>query len=50
MATGGIVRDLVAHRANAMGGYLSVYTIEIALLLLTLLVMTPLLRPPAADA
>jgi len=50
MATGGIVRDLVAHRANAMGGYLSVYTIEIALLLLTLLAMTPLLRPPAADA
>lgn len=44
VAWGGIMRDLVAHLTNAATGYMSVYMLEAALLLITMLAMVPLLR------
>ena len=44
VAWGGIMRDLVAHVTNSATGYLSVYVLEAALLLITMLAMVPLLR------
>ncbi|WP_035656864.1 PucC family protein [Bradyrhizobium sp. STM 3809] len=52
IALGGILRDLVASAApqNALGaaaGYMSVYTLEIVMLIATLLTMAHLVRPGA---
>ena len=44
VALGGIMRDLVAHVTNSVTGYLSVYALEVVLLLITMLAMVPLLR------
>jgi len=44
MAIGGLIRDLVAARYDAFNGYNAVYTIEVVLLLVTLVVMLPLIR------
>jgi BCD family chlorophyll transporter-like MFS transporter len=53
IATGGILRDTVTDllppaRCGAATGYDAVYTLEIALLFVTLAAMLPLLRPGAA--
>ena len=50
MALGGILRDLVASISTAWTGYCFVYSIEWVLLLITLWVMRPLLRPRHNDA
>ncbi|APW46011.1 PucC family protein [Rhodoferax antarcticus] len=44
MAFGGILRDLVASRHGSLAGYNTVYLLELALLLVTLVVMIPLIR------
>ena len=44
MALGGIIRDLVASHHGSLAGYNSVYTLELVLLLATLVVMIPLIR------
>ena len=44
VALGGIMRDLVAHVTNSVTGYLSVYALEVVLLLVTMVAMVPLLR------
>jgi BCD family chlorophyll transporter-like MFS transporter len=44
IAWGGIMRDLVAHVTNSATGYLSVYVLEVVLLLVTMVAMLPLLR------
>ena len=44
VALGGIMRDLVAHVTNSVTGYLSVYALEVVLLLITMAAMVPLLR------
>ena len=44
VALGGIMRDLVAHVTNSVTGYLSVYALEVVLLLITMVAMVPLLR------
>lgn len=44
VALGGIIRDLVAHVTNSATGYLSVYALEVVLLLVTMVAMVPLLR------
>ena len=50
VAWGGIMCDLVAHVSNSATGYLSVYALEVALLLVTMVTMLPLLRSrPAAN-
>ncbi len=49
VALGGIMRDLVAHVTNSVTGYLSVYALEVVLLLITMVAMVPLLRPRPAS-
>ena len=49
VAWGGIMRDLVAHVSNSATGYLSVYALEAALLLVTMVAMVPLLRSQPAS-
>jgi BCD family chlorophyll transporter-like MFS transporter len=49
VAWGGIMRDLVAHVSNSATGYLSVYVLEAALLLVTMVAMVPLLRSQPAS-
>ena len=49
VAWGGIMRDLVAHVSNSASGYLSVYVLEAALLLVTMVAMVPLLRSQPAS-
>ena len=44
VAWGGIMCDLVAHVSNSATGYLSVYALEVVLLLVTMVTMLPLLR------
>jgi hypothetical protein len=43
------MRDLVAHVSNSATGYLSVYVLEAALLLVTMVAMVPLLRSQPAS-
>jgi len=50
VAWGGIMRDLVAHVSNSVTGYLSVYALEVVLLLVTMVAMFPLLRSPSHPA
>jgi BCD family chlorophyll transporter-like MFS transporter len=49
VALGGIIRDLVAHVTNSATGYLSVYALEVVLLLITMVAMVPLLRSQPAS-
>jgi len=49
MALGGILRDLVASISTPWTGYCFVYSIEWLLLLATLWVMRPLLKPWASQ-
>lgn len=49
VALGGIMRDLLAHVTNSVTGYLSVYALEVVLLLITMVAMVPLLRPRPAS-
>ena len=49
VALGGIMRDLVAHVTNSVTGYLSVYALEVVLLLITMVAMVPLLRSQPAS-
>ncbi len=49
VALGGIIRDLVAHATNSVAGYLSVYALEVVLLLITMVAMVPLLRSRPAS-
>lgn len=49
VALGGIMRDLVAHATNSVTGYLSVYALEVVLLLITMVAMIPLLRSRPAS-
>jgi BCD family chlorophyll transporter-like MFS transporter len=49
VALGGIIRDLVAHVTNSATGYLSVYALEVVLLLITMVAMLPLLRSQSAS-
>ena len=44
VALGGIIRDLVALVASPASAYMSVYAIEIALLVVTIFAMTPLVK------
>lgn len=44
MALGGLLRDGVAQLSNSVTGYSTVYSIEIVMLILTLMAMRPLLR------
>jgi BCD family chlorophyll transporter-like MFS transporter len=44
MALGGLLRDGVAQWSNSVTGYSTVYSIEIVMLILTLMAMKPLLR------
>ena len=50
VAWGGIMRDLVAHVSDSVTGYLSVYALEVVLLLVTVVAMFPLLRSPSHPA
>jgi len=50
MAMGGILRDVVASFSGSLSGYLSVYGLELFMLLVTLALLPPLLRRgPARD-
>ena len=49
VALGGIMRDRVAHVTNSVTGYLSVYALEVVLLLITMVAMVPLLRSRPAS-
>lgn len=43
IAIGGIIRDVVAARTNTLNGYVSVYSLELVLLLATIWAMYPLI-------
>jgi len=44
VALGGIIRDVVAMYSNSATGYMSVYSIEIILMLATIITMLPLMK------
>ena len=44
IAVGGVIRDIVAVHSTSTTGYVSVYTIEIVLLVATIVAMAPLIR------
>ncbi len=44
IAFGGVMRDVVAAHTTSTAGYVSVYTIEIVLLIATIVAMAPLIR------
>jgi BCD family chlorophyll transporter-like MFS transporter len=44
VALGGIIRDVVAMYTNSATGYMSVYSIEIVLMLATIITMLPLIK------
>jgi BCD family chlorophyll transporter-like MFS transporter len=44
VALGGVIRDGVAQWADSVTGYTTVYSIEVVMLILTLVAMRPLLR------
>lgn len=50
VALGGSLRDLAAMLGGATFGYTSVYALEIALLVLTIVVLRPLIRPDSSGA
>ena len=50
MGLGGILRDVIASSWGSLAGYEAVYVIELLMLLGTLALMAPLLRPPSNDS
>ena len=48
VALGGIIRDVVAIYSDSATGYMSVYSIEIILMLATIITMAPLIKKNAA--
>ena len=44
IAMGGVIRDIVAAHSTSTTGYVTVYTIEIVLLVVTIVAMAPLIR------
>ena len=44
IALGGVIRDIVAAHTTSTTGYVTVYTIEIVLLMVTIVAMAPLIR------
>jgi BCD family chlorophyll transporter-like MFS transporter len=50
MGLGGILRDVIASPWGSLAGYEAVYVIELLMLLGTLALMAPLLRPPSNDS
>ena len=44
IALGGIIRDVVAAYTNPATGYVSVYTLEIGLMVATIIAMSPLIN------
>jgi BCD family chlorophyll transporter-like MFS transporter len=48
VALGGIIRDVVAIFSNSATGYMSVYIIEIILMLATIIIMLPLIKSNTA--
>jgi len=44
IALGGVIRDAVASHSSPVMGYTSVYTLEVLLLIATIVAMAPLLR------
>ena len=44
IALGGVIRDIVAAHTTSTTGYVTVYTIEIVLLVVTIVAMAPLIR------
>jgi BCD family chlorophyll transporter-like MFS transporter len=50
MGLGGILRDVIASPWGSLVGYEAVYVIELLMLLGTLALMAPLLRPPSNDS
>ena len=48
VALGGIIRDVVAMFSNSASGYMSVYSIEIILMLATIIIMLPLIKKSSA--
>ena len=50
MGLGGILRDVIASPWGSLAGYEAVYVIELLMLLGTLVLMAPLLRPPSNDS
>jgi BCD family chlorophyll transporter-like MFS transporter len=49
MAAGGLIRDLVAATSGSLAGYLSVYGLELAMLVCVLALLPPLLGRTAAS-
>ncbi len=49
IALGGVIRDVVAAHTTSLSGYISVYTIEIVLLIATIIAMAPLIRRSPAQ-
>jgi BCD family chlorophyll transporter-like MFS transporter len=50
VALGGIIRDVVAMFSNSASGYMSVYSIEIILMLATIIIMLPLIKKSSATS
>ncbi len=50
VALGGIIRDVVAMFTDSATGYMSVYSIEIILMLATIIIMLPLIKKSAATS
>jgi BCD family chlorophyll transporter-like MFS transporter len=44
IALGGIIRDVVASQSSPVMGYTAVYSLEVLLLIATIVAMVPLLR------
>ena len=49
IALGGVIRDVVAAYTTSLTGYIAVYTIEIVLLIATIVAMAPLIRRSPAQ-
>jgi BCD family chlorophyll transporter-like MFS transporter len=50
MGLGGILRDVIASPWGSLAGYEAVYVIELLMLIGTLVLMAPLLRPTSTDS
>ena len=48
VALGGILRDVAAAVGGPAFGYMSVYALELLLLVITLTIMAPLMRPKSS--
>ena len=50
VALGGIIRDVVAMLSDSATGYMSVYCIEICLMLATIIIMLPLIKKSSMNS